>query len=111
MDIAYGAAMRVLTSGRHIGKIEAMNADGFRLIEELALDAVKITETRKLFIETIRSFESMANPLLFQWMGFPKDIPDLANVHPAPKSNSKPKGIEQSWFALKTRGRLPLFYE
>jgi hypothetical protein len=110
-DVAYGACMEVSISGKSAGEIHALNADGEKLIDELALDARKITQARRLRIETLRTLEKHNKPLFMIWMGFPEDLPDLAAVHPQPTSNSKPEGIEQSWLARKNRGQLPATYE
>lgn len=110
-EVSYGACIEVLLTGSRLGEIEALNEDGLRLIDELALDAPRITATRRLCIETICSLEKHNKPLYMIWMGFPNELPDLANIIPKPKSNTKPEGIEQSWFALKERGDLPEVYE
>jgi hypothetical protein len=41
-------------------------------------------------------------------MGFPKDLPDLATILPRPAHNTRPEGIDESWFRRKP---LPDFYE
>ena len=110
-DVGYGACMEVPITGSSVGEIHALNDDGARLIDELALDGPKITATRRTYIETIRSLEQHNQPLFLIWMGFPDELPDLCNVRPQPKSNSLPEGIDQSWLAKKLRGDLPAVYE
>lgn len=49
------------------------------------------------------------DPELYQELvGFPDNLPDLRKMKP-PK-NSRPEGIEESWFARRERGELPLTY-
>lgn len=110
-DVAYGACMEVSMTGTHVGEIRALNDDGIRLIDELSLDERKITATRRLYIESIRSHEIHDRRLFLLWMGFPEDLPDLLTVHPQPYANTLSSGIEQSWYAHKLRGSLPEFYE
>jgi hypothetical protein len=43
-------------------------------------------------------------------MGFPDDLPDLSRLRP-PGGNSRPEGIEESYFAQRQRGESPAFYE
>jgi hypothetical protein len=106
--VAYGACVEVLTSGRSIGEIVAHNDDGVRLIDELALDGGKITAMRHQIICSIRSHQKHDWKLFLMWMGLPEDLPDLAAVKPQPKHNSRPEGIDQSWFR---RRPLPEYYE
>ncbi len=110
-DVAYGACMEVQLFGTDAGKIHALNDNGIRLIDELSLDAPKITATRQLYIESIRSHEKHDRRLFLLWMGFPDELPDLHTVHPQPASNSLHGGLEQSWHAWKLRGELPEIYE
>lgn len=110
-DVAYGACMEVLLTGDSTGAIHALNDDGIRLIDELSLDGDKITATRRLYIESIRSHEKHDRSLFLIWMGFPDELPDLLSVRPQPSSNSLPGGIGQSWFSKKQRGELPEIYE
>jgi hypothetical protein len=90
------------------GEIISLNEAGERLIDELALDAQKITEMRYRYIRTIKSLQKNDKKLFLMWMGFPKNMPDLAHVVPQPKHNTCPEGILKSWFH---RNPLPEFYE
>ena len=110
-EVGYGACMEVTLAGPSVGEIRALNDDGVRLIDELSLDGVKITATRRTYIGITRSLERYDRPLFFVWMGFPIELPDLSNVRPQPKSNSLPLGVEQSWFVRKLRDDLPTIYE
>ena len=110
-DVAYGACMEVLLAGPSTGEIHALNDGGVRLIDELSLDGSKITTTRRLYIQSIRSHEIHDRALFLTWMGFPEELPDLHSVRPQPLSNSHPEGIGQSWFFRRERGELPEIIE
>ena len=43
-----------------------------------------------------------------QLAGFPEDLPNLGRLRPP--SNSRPDGIEVSWYAKRQRGQLPETY-
>ena len=106
--VAFGACMEVLTNGKKIGEIVALNNDGVRLIDELGLDQEKITTTRRQFILSIRSHQKHDWKIFLMWMGLPAKLPDLANVDPQPSSNTRPEGISKSWMQRKP---LPDYYE
>ena len=110
-DVGYGACMEVVMTGADMGEIHPLNDNGIRLIDELSLDARKITSTRRLYIGSIKSFKKHDLPNMLLWMGFPEDLPDLSAVRPPPQSNSRPDGILHSWCALKSRGELPNIFE
>lgn len=49
------------------------------------------------------------DPALFrQLMGFPDDLPDLSKRRPP--ANSRPEGIQESYFARQARGELSEIY-
>jgi hypothetical protein len=106
-DVGYGACMEITMSGPESGVIRARNDDGIRLIDELSLDAPKITGARRRYVGMIRSLEQHDRPTMLLWMGFPDDLPDLESVRPKPRSNIKPIGIQNSWHAMNERGELP----
>jgi len=50
------------------------------------------------------------DPDLFQrLMGFPDDLPDLGRLRP-PEGNTRPEGVEESYFAQREKGVLPETY-
>jgi hypothetical protein len=102
-DVVYGECMKVLPDGRII----ALNEEGERIIDELALDGKNLTSKRAQWIRSIRSHQEHDRSLFLLWMGFPEDMPDLANVKPAPKRNTRPQGIQESWLKMKR----PEFFE
>jgi hypothetical protein len=103
--------MEVSMSGDGYGKINALNDNGTRLIDELSLDAPKITLARRRFIDITRSFEKNDHPMLLVWMGFPEDLPNLPSISPQPDDNLLPNGIDESWYKRRERHDLPEIYE
>lgn len=103
-QVAYGECLKVTDDG----KIEALNDDGRKLIKWLRLDNEENTEYRRLMLEFIRLAESHDSRRHVQLMGFPDDLPDLDTYQPP--ENSRPEGVEQSWFAKRERGELPKTY-
>jgi hypothetical protein len=110
-EVGYGVCMEVVMSGKDVGEIHPLNDDGIRLIDELSLDAPKITATRRRYIGMFKSLEKNDRPSLLLWMGFPEDLPNLLEVAPQPEGNLLPNGIHHSWHALKARNELPDIYE
>jgi hypothetical protein len=110
-EVAFGASMEVIVSGDKYGTIHPLNDAGTRLIDELSLDAPKITRARRQFIEFTRSFENNDRPKLLVWMGFPEDLPDLSSVSPQPSANLLPDGLVESWYKRRERNDLPEIYE
>jgi hypothetical protein len=72
------------------------------------LDSEKNVHIRYRWIRTLEALKAM-NPDLYQeYMGFPKDLPDLRTKR-APR-NTKPEGAANCYFALRERGKLPATY-
>ncbi|MGJ8638381.1 MAG: HNH endonuclease [Opitutaceae bacterium] len=106
-EFAFGACVRVDTK---TGEIFPLNDVGERLIDELALDTKKKTRQRRTWLDLIKLSRESSDPsYLLKYMGLPEDLEDLKSKRP--KSNSRPKGMEQSWHARKQRGDLPEFIE
>lgn len=80
-----------------------------RLIEQLDLNRPEMTAFRLLWSEIIAMANQCRPELYCQLMGFPNDLPNLKKLKP-PGGNSRPEGIEQSYFAKRERGELPKIY-
>jgi hypothetical protein len=102
--VALGKCLRVNNDGR----IEALNLDGARLIDVLALDDERTVERRRRMIGMMLSFSQSNWTMFVHWMGYPADLPDLTQC--APPYNDKPDGVTQSHFERKRRGQLPEVY-
>jgi len=93
---------------RQDGTVIAINKDGEFIIEVLELDSPQLIGWRRRQIETIEIHKEH-KPLLFkEEMGFPVDLPDLSSENPP--ENSRPEGIDESWFSKRERGELPEIY-
>lgn len=105
-EVDYSKCLKVLDDGR----ICALNAIGERVIALLALDTHKATTHRKLILDTIRKLSEIEDrTTYFDWARFPDDLPDLAQKRP-PKGNTRPRGVDECWFAKRSRGELPETY-
>ncbi len=103
-QIALAACLQV----RSDGTIEALNTDGERLILELALDDESLTNYRRMMIGLLTWFAATDWAQFVDWMRFPDNLPDLSQLRP--RNNTKPEGVEASWFAKRIRGELPEVY-
>lgn len=91
------------------GTIHADDPKAAHLIELLGLDSPQSSELRLLWIGIIALAAKHDPELDAKLMGFPDDLPNLARLHP-PGGNSRPKGIEQSYFVKKQNAILPEVY-
>ena len=89
------------------GRIKARTPEAQRTVRLLGLDSPEDTEFRSQWIGIYRLKEYDYEEFL-TWMGYPTDLPDLANKR-CPE-NARPEGIEESCFALRARNELPDFY-
>jgi hypothetical protein len=91
------------------GVITALNDQGQMLINVLRLNNPENTEYRRRILNILR-LAQLKEPLLCrEWMGFPRDLPDLATKRP-PAGNYRPEGIKQSFLARQRRNELPETY-
>jgi hypothetical protein len=91
------------------GTIEANNDRARQVVRVLQLDAPEVTEFRAMWIQVIRLAATYDPELYRRLLRFPADLPDLAALRP-PGGNSRPDGIEQSYFRRRERGELPDIY-
>ena len=91
------------------GTIEGRTRQARRLIRVLGLDDREYTEFRLVWLEIV-GLAAREDPELYRkLMGFPNDLPNLARLRP-PGGNSRPEGIEQSYFVQKKKAILPETY-
>lgn len=90
------------------GTINALNEAGELLIKNLRLNNQDYTRFRQLIIQTIRSFFLHDRDTYIQWMRYPQNLPDLSRLKPP--SNTKPEGVNDSFYARHCRGELPETY-
>jgi hypothetical protein len=104
--VAMGDCLRVSEDGR----IEALNTQGERLIDVLALDQPPAQQHRRLLIGTLRSLAENDWQMFVEWMRYPKKLPNLAEGQNKPPHNDKPEGLAQSFFEKNRRGELAEVY-
>jgi len=91
------------------GSLKAQSDQADRIIETLGLNSEKYKEFRLLFIRIVEIAKSIDRPLYLHLMRFPADLPDLSRQGP-PGGNSRPNGVNQSYFARRQRNELPETY-
>jgi hypothetical protein len=102
--VAYGDLVLVDSDGR----IRALKPKGKTLIKVARLDDADSTEFRRKYIRLIRNLYLHDREEYYRWMGFPEDLPDLANR--SVKRNSKPEGARDCRFEQRKRCELPQSY-
>jgi hypothetical protein len=88
------------------GTIAGRTPAAKRLIRVLGLDGAEYTEFRLLWQGIAALAESYDPELYRRLMGFPNDPPDLARLRP-PGGNTRPEGVQASYFARMKRGEPP----
>jgi len=87
------------------GTIEARTTAAWKLIRVLGLDTPEYTEFRVLWLGIVQLAEQHDTKLFRRLMGFPDDLPDLSRLRP-PGGNTRPEGVEESYFAQREKGIL-----
>ena len=104
--VAYGQSVQV----REDGTIIALNEDGQLLIDVLRLDNEDYTRTRLLLLRMVRALvTAQDHETLVMLMGYPNNMPDLSQLRPP--GNTRPEGVDNTFFARWTRGDLEDVYE
>jgi hypothetical protein len=97
--------VRVLADGR----MEAATPDARRIIRVIGLDDPEEAEKRLLWQGIIALAVRYDPPLYQRLMGYPDDLPNLAKLRP-PAGNTRPAGIQTSYYARRHAGSLPPTY-
>jgi hypothetical protein len=95
------------------GEIFALTNEGKRVINKLGLDRLRPTEERLARLIILKLYRKYPNDAEVRAMylnafGFPDDLPDLG-VHTRTR-NSKPEGIENTFFRQRDTKTLPETY-
>lgn len=90
------------------GRLEAHTVEAKRLVRKLQLDTEEARAERQLVILAVRLASEKGPAVLWPWLRYPDELPDLKRKQPG--GNSRPEGIEQSHFARRQRGELPDAY-
>ncbi len=91
------------------GALHAKSLRARELVLTLGLNAPRMRSFRRLWIGIVRMAKEHDPELYCQMMGYPKDLPDLSTLRP-PSGNDKPEGVESSFFARRSRGKLSEVY-
>lgn len=105
--VAYGNCLRVDDA---TGEVRFLNDDGEILIRVLKLNHPDQVRTR---MDNLRRLEIFARIAPDEWkrmMSFPEDLPNLRRKIP-PTGNTRPVGLDESFYELRQRGELPEVYE
>jgi HNH endonuclease len=90
------------------GTVVAKTKEATRIIAQLGLNRPQYLVFRRVWLLIVQTIAAHPN-VLREVLGFPADLPDLSLLRP-PAGNTKPEGIEQSFFRQRQRGELPETY-
>ncbi len=90
------------------GAIAGLTPEAARIIRVLCLNSPAWKRWRRMWMRIVELAAESDEDLLRELLGYPKDLPDLRALHPP--YNTRPEGIEQSYFARRERGELPDWY-
>ena len=90
------------------GHIEGLSLQARGIIARLGLDSPKFRKWRLLWIRNVDLAKQHDSDQYKRLLSFPDHLPDLSRLEPV--SNSKPGGIRESYFAVRSRGALPEYY-
>jgi len=90
------------------GRISSDRFETQRLIRQLDLNSPKLVKWRIMWMRSADLASERDSFLYRQLTGFPDELPNLRRLRPP--DNSKPEGIEISWYAKQQRGQLPDAY-
>ena len=110
---------RLEALGRHIrlaneGMLEGISEEGWVLIEQLHLNEWPALANRRNAIDIYLNWlenghSAVAHRLYLEKFGFPENLPDLEPLMP-PLGNSISSSERNSYFRMRTEGRLPAVY-
>lgn len=87
------------------GHITGNTIESLKLIRMLGLDSERDCHFRRRWIQVIELAHSVEPILYRELLGFPEDLQNLATLRPP--TNSRPQGIRESWYALRSANKLP----
>ncbi|MGZ0164148.1 MAG: HNH endonuclease [Planctomycetales bacterium] len=96
--------VRVYPSGR----VDGVNPHAKAIIAKLGLDSPKFRKWRLIWIRNVELAKQHDRDHYRRLLGFPEDLPDLSILEPV--SNSIPDGVNESYYAVRSRGELPEYY-
>jgi 5-methylcytosine-specific restriction endonuclease McrA len=90
------------------GSLVAKDVAATRLIHQLDLNSPRLMQWRVMWMRIVALAKERDAGLFSRLVGLPDDLPDLSRLRPP--GNHRPKGIDESWFARRSRGDLPQQY-
>lgn len=87
------------------GVIQSDSTEAKRLILQMDLNSPALRRWRVMWMRIVDLAKERDADLHRQLTGFPDDLPDLGRLRPP--GNSRPEGVEISWYAKQQRGQLP----
>lgn len=87
------------------GSIAGLTPDANVIIRVLCLNSPRWIRWRRMWIRILELAAEKDEHLLRELLGFPADLPNLRLLR-APQ-NSRPRGVDDSYFARRKRGDLP----
>jgi HNH endonuclease len=90
------------------GTLASHHLEAKRLIQQLDLNSPKLRKWRVMWMRIVDLAQERNTDLYQQLTGFPDDLPDLSRLRPP--TNSRPYGVEISWYAKRQRGQLTETY-
>lgn len=91
------------------GRVAGHTRDARRIIRVLGLDDDEFVLYRARWVRIIALAQQHDPDLYRQLMGFPDDPPDLAALRP-PGGNTRPEGLDTSYYSRRARAELPATY-
>jgi hypothetical protein len=91
------------------GTVEGRSAEAKALVQSLGLNAPRMKQWRLIWLRNVELAQQYDREQYIRLMGFPEDLPDLSRLRP-PAGNSRPEGVDQTYFARRRRGELPATY-
>ncbi|MEX2309816.1 MAG: HNH endonuclease [Pirellulales bacterium] len=105
-QVAFHKCLRAKSNG----EFEALNKDGEKLRDVLRLNSDSNVMHRSRWMRNLVTLKT-SNPELYkEYMGFPSDLPDLRPPKKRVPRNSKPSAVNDCYFAIHERGKLPATY-
>jgi hypothetical protein len=89
------------------GSMEGQSADARKLIAILGLDSDSYRHWRLVWMRNVELAKEYDSEHFRRLLGFPDDLPRL---NQSPPDNTRPEGVQQSWYAKRQRGELPEVY-
>jgi hypothetical protein len=90
------------------GVVVSERPEAERLIQQLDLNSPKLKKWRVMWMRIVDLAQARDADLYRQLTGFPEELPNLSLLRPP--RNSRPDGLEISWYAKRQRGQLAETY-